>query len=118
MSNDLTLLHNPRCSKSRQALALLQDAGLRPEVVRYLEEPLTIEALDALCTKLDLEPSALIRWRDAAAEGISPSDVSGRAAGLAVMARYPKLMERPVLIRGDRAVIARPPERVHELLDS
>lgn len=117
MSNDLTLLHNPRCSKSRQALALPEDAGLSPEVVRYLEEPLTVEALDVLCTQLGLEPSALIRWRDASAEGISQSDVSGRAAGLAVIARHPRLMERPVLIRGDRAVIARPPERVHELLD-
>ena len=117
MSIDLTLLHNPRCSKSRQALGLLEEAGHTPTVLLYLDASLDVAALDALCTKLGVEPDALIRWKDAAVLGVVRAEVTGRAAGLEVLALHPKLMERPVLVRGERAVIARPPERVHELLD-
>lgn len=114
---EFTIYHNPRCSKSRQALALLEAAGQAPEVVRYLDTPLDEAGLDLLLQRLEMEPQDLMRtgedlYKELGLKGKALS----RAEGLRVLAQHPVLMERPVVVRGDRAVVARPPERVQELL--
>jgi len=114
--DSLLLLHNPRCSKSRAALALLEERGVDFAVRRYLDEPLDAEELASLRRRLD-RPAAewLRRGEDAYREaGLGPD--SDEAAILAAMAAHPILVERPVLVRGGRAVVGRPPERVLELL--
>lgn len=115
--NAMRLIHNPRCSKSREALALLQQQGQAVEVVEYLKVPLSAAQLDALLTKLGLEPQAAIRFKDELARtlGLSADDVRSRAEWVALLAEHPALLERPIAERGDRAVIGRPPERVLEL---
>lgn len=112
----VTLLHNPRCSKSRQALALLESSGVALTVRRYLDEPLNREELTALQAKLG---GAVVDWtrtKEAAFKASGLSRDAGDAALLDAMVAHPILMERPVAIAGDRAVVGRPPERVHELL--
>lgn len=115
--SDVTIYHNPRCSKSRQALSLLEQAGVKPQVVRYLESPLDEAALDVLCRRLGMEPHELMRsgedeFAALGFKGRTPS----REEGLKALAEHPILMERPVVVKGDQAVVARPPERVNELL--
>ncbi|MDB5098184.1 MAG: arsenate reductase [Cyanobacteria bacterium RYN_339] len=114
---DVTIYHNPRCSKSRQALALLQEGGREPQVVKYLDTPPDEATLDRLLTQLGLEPQALMRTgEDRYAElGLATKQMT-RAEAVRVLAQNPILIERPIVVVGDRAVVARPPERVRELL--
>lgn len=112
----VTLLHNPRCSKSRQALALLEAAGVEVEVRRYLDEPLERGELEALGAKLGGSVLGWTRVKEAAFKEAGLSRDAGDDALLDAMAAHPILMERPVAILGARAVVARPPERVHDLL--
>lgn len=115
--SDVTIYHNPRCSKSRQALALLEEAGVQPTVVKYLETPLDAAGLDALCKKLGLEPHELMRTgEDEYAELGFKQQTPSREEALKALAKHPILMERPVVVKGDRAVVARPPERVKDLM--
>ena len=114
---EYTLYHNPRCSKSRQALALLEENGITPTIVKYLDPPPDVETVRTLVKKLRLE-----RAHDL----VLPKEAEYKEAGLSqdadddtvinAIARYPKLLERPVLVKGDRAVIGRPPETVLELV--
>jgi len=117
MSESITLYHNPRCSKSRAALTLLQEKGIEPTVVLYLETPPDRKTLAGLVSKLGIAPHELIRT----GEEIYKTEFKGKqlddAGWLDAMAQHPKLMERPVAVRGDRAVIGRPPENVLSLLD-
>lgn len=114
---DLTLYHNPRCSKSRGALELLEARGLQPTVVRYLETPPTAAELTALLAKLQLPARDLLRTGEDDYKALNLADASLTEAQLiAAMVEHPKLIERPILIAGDKAVIGRPPERVLELL--
>jgi len=112
----VTLLHNPRCSKSRQALALLEAAGVTLTVRRYLDEPLSREELTSLQSKLGGAVLDWTRTKEAAFGAAGLSREAGDGALLDAMAAHPILMERPVAIVGDRAVVGRPPERVQELL--
>ena len=112
----VTLLHNPRCSKSRQALALLEAAGVELTVRRYLDAPLTLEELRALHGQLSLPVKEWTRTKEGAFKEAGLSRDSGDEALLAAIAAHPILMERPVAVLGDRAVVGRPPERVDELL--
>lgn len=114
----MKLYHNPRCSKSRQALALLEERGLAPEVIRYLETPPDASTLDNICKALKMEPSALLRFKDDAARqlGLAADDVRPRDEWLALLAAHPALIERPILVVGKRAVIGRPPDAVLSLL--
>jgi arsenate reductase len=114
---DLTLYHNPRCSKSRGALELLEARGLQPTIVRYLETPPSVADITALLAKLKLPARGLLRTGEDEYKALNLSDASLSDAQLiAAMAAHPKLIERPILIVGDNAVIGRPPERVLELL--
>lgn len=112
----LTLYHNPRCSKSRQALALLDEAGVEYQTRLYLKEPLSADEIKQLLAQLDVPASAAVRNKEAdySASGLSAdSDTQAIATALA---RYPKLLERPILSDGKAARLGRPPERVLELL--
>ena len=116
---DLTLSHNPRCSKSRQALELLRQHGVEPTLLLYLNQPPSHDQLSALLDKLAITPRQLLRRGEAAYKdgGLADSSLSD-AVLIAAMLAEPKLIERPIAVRGDRAVIGRPPERVLELLNA
>lgn len=114
--SDLTIWHNPRCSKSREALALLEADGLEVEVRRYLDAPPSAAEIAALLGKLGCAPRALMRTKERRYAELGLAEVDDPRALIQAMAEEPILIERPVIIRGDRAVIGRPPERARELL--
>ena len=115
---EISVLHNPRCSTSRAALEAAQDAGVEVDVVEYLKKPLTSVELRALVEKLEDEPSDLVR-RDATFKELelTDEDVATGDQVIALLTEHPKLMQRPVLVKGDRAIIGRPKERVPEFLN-
>ncbi|MBN0978369.1 arsenate reductase (glutaredoxin) [Pseudomonas hygromyciniae] len=114
---DLTLYHNPRCSKSRGALELLQARGLAPNVVRYLETPLDAAQLEALLGKLGISARQLLRTGEDEYKTLNLADASlSEEQLIAAIAAHPKLMERPILATADKAVIGRPPENILEIL--
>jgi len=113
----ITLYHNPRCSKSRAALALLRAKGTEPAVRLYLEEPPSIEELNLLLQQLDMNPRALLRKGEEAYATLQLDDEQLSDAQLiAAMHEHPKLIERPIAIKGDKALVGRPPENVLALL--
>ena len=114
---EITLLHNPRCSTSRHAKEALEEAGVDVEVVEYLKSPLGEVELRRLLTQLEDPASDLVR-RDSyfAEQGLSDEDVRSHGQIVEVLVDHPRLMQRPVLIRGDRAIIGRPKERVAEFI--
>jgi len=112
----ILLLHNPRCSKSRATLALLDESGVVFELREYLEEPLTPEEIDELGRRLGLPIQQWLR-RGEAAYGEAGLGLRSSAEALReALAAHPILMQRPIAIRGDRAVIGRPPENILALL--
>ncbi|MDR8017336.1 arsenate reductase (glutaredoxin) [Ectopseudomonas guguanensis] len=114
---DLTLYHNPRCSKSRGALELLEARGVQPNVVRYLETPPSASELKSLLGKLGITARDLLRSGEDEYKTLGLSDTSlSEAQLIEAMVQHPKLIERPILIAGDKAVVGRPPEKVLELL--
>ncbi|PBJ83293.1 arsenate reductase (glutaredoxin) [Lysobacteraceae bacterium NML93-0399] len=118
MSDHYTLFHNPRCSKSRAALDLLRARGLDADVMLYLDTPPDAAALRALLGKLDMTPRALLRTGEPEYRELGLGDLTlDDDALIAAMATHPKLIERPILVRGSRAVIGRPTERLLTLLD-
>ena len=114
----LTIYHNPKCSKSREALALLEARGAAPRIVRYLEAPPTAAELAAIVRKLGLRPEQLVRK----GENVFKEKYAGRTLTddewIEAMVRDPILIERPIVVKGTRAVIGRPPERVSALFDN
>ncbi|WP_296265138.1 arsenate reductase (glutaredoxin) [Pseudomonas sp. UBA6562] len=114
---ELTLYHNPRCSKSRSALALLEARGLAPTVVRYLETPPDAATLRTLLARLGLGARQLLRTGEDAYQALGLADPALTDEQLiAAMVEQPILIERPILVAGDNAVIGRPPENVLEIL--
>lgn len=113
---ECVLLHNPRCSKSRAALALLAERGITVTERRYLEEPLSAAELRDLAQRLGEAPSRWLRRGEPAFHEAGLDADADAAAVLAAMARHPILIERPIFVRGARAIVGRPPERVLELL--
>lgn len=118
MSNDkFVIYHNPRCSKSRETLQLLSDNGVDPEIVDYLEDPPTVEELKRIIEMLGIPARDLLRstepvYKDADLDDDSLSDDEIIDA----ICEYPALMQRPIVVAGDRAVIGRPPSRVLEII--
>ena len=113
----LVIYHNPRCSKSRQTLALLRERGLEPEIVLYLETPPSEPRLGELLDMLGVPARGLMRAGEAPYRDLGLDDPSlTRAELVAAMAAHPILIERPVVVSGARAAIGRPPERVLEIL--
>jgi len=112
----LRIYHNPRCSKSRAALAILEAQGERPEVIDYLKAPPTKEELRALLGKLAMRPADIVRR----GEAVFKQKYAGRTLSddewLDALVADPILIERPIVVRGDEAVLGRPPEKVLDLL--
>ena len=115
--SDLVIYHNPRCGKSRGALALLRQQGCEPEIVEYLKQALDAATLKDLLARLGMPASELVRR----GESVFKEKYRGREMSeddwIAAMVADPILIERPIVVRGARAVVARPPERVGELFD-
>lgn len=116
-AEQITIYHNPRCSKSRQTLALLEEAGVTPRVVHYLDTPPSADELDELATCLGLEPEQFMRKKEAAYQELAPPAATRTRRGLLeAMAEFPVLIERPIVVKGQSAVLGRPPENAHQLL--
>ncbi|WP_259753490.1 arsenate reductase (glutaredoxin) [Pseudomonas sp. GCEP-101] len=115
--SQISIFHNPRCSKSRSALELLEARGIQPEIVRYLETPPSAAELKALLGKLGIGARQLLRTGE---DEYKELDLANPALSddqlIDAMARHPKLIERPIVIVGDKAVVGRPPENVLEIL--
>jgi arsenate reductase len=111
----VTIYHNPRCNASRKALALLEKKGVTPVVVEYLKTPPTVAELKQLLAKLSLGPRELLRKKEAKEAGLDKPDLSD-AQLIAGMAKHPIAIERPIVVRGNRAALGRPPEAVLKIL--
>lgn len=113
----VTIYHNPRCSKSRQTLALLQERGEDPKVVEYLKDTPDAETLDGFLKKLDMEPRELMRRKEAPYKDLGLDDPGlSREALIAAMVEHPILIERPIVVKGKKVALGRPPESVLEIL--
>lgn len=110
----VTIYHNPRCSKSRQTLQLLQDQGIEPVIVEYLNTPPSAEDLTSVLKKLGKGPRDILRSKEAAEEGIA-KDLDGDAL-IKAIAAHPRAMERPIVVNKNKAAIGRPPESVLDIL--
>ncbi len=111
------IYHNPRCSKSRAALALLRERGIEPEIVEYLKTPPNVARLGWLLDRLGMAPRALMRTREAAfrENGLAEPGLD-RAALIGAMVDNPILIERPIVVAGGRAALGRPPKTVLDIL--
>ncbi|WP_150305514.1 arsenate reductase (glutaredoxin) [Pseudomonas saliphila] len=113
---DVRIYHNPRCSKSRQALELLKNQGAEPEVILYLETPPDDATLSELLLKLNMSARDLMRKGEDVYKELQLDDSDLSEAQLVqAMVDYPRLIERPIVVKGDTVIVARPPERVLEL---
>lgn len=113
----LTIYHNPRCSKSRQTLALIEAVGQTPQIVLYLKEPPSIATLKDLMQKLQIsDPRDMMRTGERIYKELNLKEVSEPQKLLSAIAENPILLERPIIVSGDKAVIGRPPEAVRALL--
>ena len=113
----VTLLHNPRCSKSRQALQWLRDRGIEPDIIEYLKTPPSAAQLRHILNLLDLEPRALMRRKEPIYQDAGLDDPSlERDALIQAMIDHPILIERPIVLAHGKAVVGRPPERILEIL--
>ena len=112
----MKIYHNPRCSKSRQTLALLEEKGINPEIILYLQDHPTKKDIQDLLSKLGIPASKLIRK----GEQIFKDNYKGKDLSeeewIDAMVKFPKLIERPIVIKGDKAIIGRPPELVLDLI--
>ncbi|MCQ8128643.1 arsenate reductase (glutaredoxin) [Methylomonas rivi] len=111
------IYHNPRCSKSRETLKLLEEKGIQPDVVEYLKHPPTTEELTDILNKLGLQPRQLMRTQETEYKenGLDDKSLSG-AELIAAMIRIPKLIERPIVLANGKAAVGRPPENILNIL--
>lgn len=112
-----TIYHNPRCSKSRNTLSVLKEKGIQPKVVLYLETPPDSGEIKALLKKLGIKAAELVRRGEGDYKASGLGKESSEEECVVAMARYPKLIERPIVVKGDQAVLGRPPENVLALVD-
>ena len=112
------IFHNPRCTKSRETLKIVEENNLDLKVIEYLKNPPTIEELDYVCKKLGVDPKEIIRTKEKLFSelGLSTSNNKSREQWLKILSENPKLIERPIVIYKNKAVIGRPPEKVLEII--
>lgn len=117
MKNNV-IYHNPRCTKSRQTLKLAEDNNLDLEIIDYLKEPPSVEELDEICTKLGVEPQEIIRTKEKLFTelGLSKKDKKTRRQWLEILSENPRLIERPIVIYNNKAVVGRPPENILQII--
>ncbi|MFO7305346.1 MAG: arsenate reductase (glutaredoxin) [Gammaproteobacteria bacterium] len=113
----VTIYHNPRCSKSRAALTLLKERGIEPRVVEYLKNPPSESELRRIVALLGIKPQELVRKGEDTYKTKYAGKELSNAEWIKAMVEHPILIERPIVVKGDRAVLGRPPENVLELLD-
>lgn len=115
--SDVVIYHNPRCSKSRQTLALIQGLGVRPRVVEYLETPPSATELKAFLKALGMKPRDLMRRKEPEYRALGLDDASlSDDALIEAMVENPRIIERPIVTNGARVALGRPPENVLEIL--
>ena len=116
--NNFTIYHNPRCSKSRQTLELLEDNNIEPEIILYLENPPSEEKLTELIELLGINPRDLLRKgeEEYKAHNLRDESIKGEDI-IKIMTENPKLIERPIVISKNKAIIGRPPENVLKLIN-
>ena len=113
----VTIYHNPRCSKSRQTLQLLRDHGVEPEVIDYQKTPLDAQRLKKIIRLLGIQPIDLIRKKEKLYKTLGLADLqTDNEALIKAMANHPILIERPIVVKGNKARIGRPPEAVLDIL--
>lgn len=113
----VTIFHNPKCTKSRETLDLLKKKGIQPEIRLYLEEPPTQKELKEILELLGMEATALLRTKeDIYKTLVTKEGKPNNAKALAWMVKHPKLIERPIVLKGKKARLGRPPEKVLEIL--
>jgi arsenate reductase (glutaredoxin) len=117
MRTDITIYHNPRCSKSRAALDLLREQGCQPRIVEYLKHPPSEAELDAILKLLDMEPRELMRHKEEeyTRENLDDPALTRREL-IKALHDHPRLMERPIVLANGKAALGRPPESVLEIL--
>jgi len=111
-----TIYHNPRCTKSRQTLALIEEQGAEPNVVEYLKEPPDEKTLRSLIKKLGIKPIELVRTKEPEWKATGLGKDASDDDVISAMLETPKLIERPIVVVGNKARIGRPPENVLEIL--
>ncbi|RUM93508.1 MAG: arsenate reductase (glutaredoxin) [Thiothrix sp.] len=116
-THSVIIYHNPRCSKSRQTLGLLQENGVEPEIVEYLKTPPTQTELNEILKKLGKEPREIMRTgeKEYKALGLKDADLS-RKELIKIMVENPRLIERPIVLKSGKAALGRPPEDVLEII--
>lgn len=114
--SDVTIYHNPKCSKSRAALAILQERGIEPKVIEYLKTPPSADELRAIIAKLGIAPADLVRRGEQVYKDLHAGKTLTDTQWIEAMVADPILIERPIVVRGKRAVLGRPPENVAQLL--
>jgi arsenate reductase len=112
---EITLWHNPRCSKSRQALSLLEEKGIEVGIVKYLDTIPDEKTIKTLLDMLGIEARALMRTKEAIYKELELKNIEDETVLIKAMSEHPKLIERPIVIKGNQAIIGRPPERVLEI---
>jgi len=110
------MYHNPRCSKSRATLALLQERGITPEIIEYLKTPPSEAELDRILTMLGKQPDELMRKGESEYREYIQGKALSRAEAIALMVAHPIVIERPIVVLGDRAAVGRPPESVLDVV--
>ncbi len=115
MSDSVTIYHNPRCGKSRDTLRLIEDKGITPKVVEYLKEPPSVAELTRILSLLGMRPADITRKKEASEAGIDLVGLDDAALIRALVA-HPIAIERPIVVKGDKAALGRPPESVLEIL--
>jgi len=110
------ILHNPRCRKSRETLELIRNAGVEPEIILYLDDVPSKSELKAILTKLKLSPEQIVRKNEAIYKQQFKGKKMSDAEWIKALISYPKLIERPIVIKGKKAIVGRPPENVNSLL--
>ncbi|MGN7614351.1 arsenate reductase (glutaredoxin) [Magnetococcales bacterium HHB-1] len=114
---DIKIWHNPRCSKSRQTLQLIQEKNLEPTIIRYLENPPNREELEEVLGKLNMEPRDLMRKREKEYKALNLANPElTRAELIDAMVENPRLIERPIVIKEGKVALGRPPEQVLDIL--
>jgi len=115
--SEIKIFHNPRCSKSRQTLALLEEQGIQPDIIEYLKTPPTAAQLSDIINMLSIEPRSLLRKGEVLYKELALTDLSLSDEQLIdIMCKNPKLIERPIVIKNGKAKIGRPPESVLDIL--
>jgi arsenate reductase (glutaredoxin) len=112
----MKIYHNPRCSKSRETLKLIKDAGADVEVIEYLNAIPTVEELKTILMKLNLNPKDIVRTSEPVYKEKFKNSNFNNDEWLKIMVEYPKLIERPIVVKGNKAILGRPPQNVIDLL--